>query len=203
MTKPAIRFILFLLILSFCACSADKPPAAGGANWFKGHENDQARFAKNYPVSPANPFILGTYEELITQLKWGTGVVVFGFPACPRCKNALPVLEQAYKEMNMEQYAGLRGKILFYDIYDDREANNERYKTIVSYVKDLLPLDEKGNPRIYSPDVFFLASGKIVGHHLDTVPSLTNPKDLLNDEQKAELLKIYKDLLAKVQDCGC
>ena len=111
-----------------------------GADWFAPHVNDAERFADIYPVSADNPFIFGTYEQLITQLRWGTGVIVFAFPACPRCRNAFPVLEQAFKEMDMGRHAGLRGKILYYDILDDREANNERYQTIVSFLEAHLPL---------------------------------------------------------------
>ena len=211
MKSIASLFLLsFLVVLSACSprnpasqTSVSNSEANTGTNWFAGHENDAALFAETYPVSSEHPFIIARYEELLTHLKYGTGVVVFAFPACPRCRNAFPVLEQAFKEMNMEQYAGLRGKILYYDIFDDREANNERYLAIVDFLKEFLPFDESGNPRIYSPHVFFLASGKIVGNHLDTVPSLINPRDPLNDEQKAELLKIYKDSLEKVEDCGC
>jgi hypothetical protein len=208
--KSIALFLCLSFILALSSCnsgnrtgSAAAKPANGQKDWFAGHENDASRFAEMYPVSQDHPFIIASYEELITHLTYGTGVVVFGFTACPRCRNAFPVLEQAFKEMEMTQYAGFRGKIVFYDIYDDREENNERYLTIVDYLKDFLPKDERGNPRIYSPDVYFLASGKIVGNHLDTVPSLKNPRDPLNVEQKEELLLIYKDLLEKVEDCGC
>ena len=167
------------------------------------HENDAALFSEIYPVSAENPFIIASFDEVVRQFEFGTGILVFAFPSCPRCKNAFPVLEKAFKEMDMERYAGFRGKILYYDIYDDREANNERYQTLVDFTKEFLPADDSGNPRIYSPHVFFLVSGEIVGHHLDTVPSLTNPQDLLNSEQQAELLAIYKDLIQRVEDCGC
>ena len=217
MKKSIVSLILLSIIFSFWACNpknskklSDSNSAntantadSAAANWFEAHKNDAVHFSEIFPVSPDNPFIFVTFEELITQLKYGTGVVVFAFPACPRCKNAFPVLEKAFKEMNMEQYAGLRGKILYYDIFEDREKNNERYLALVEYLKDFLPVDNNGRPRIYSPDVFFLAAGKIIGNHLDTVPSLKNPRDPLNEEQKAELLKIYKDLLVKVEDCGC
>ena len=207
-----IKSCLFLsIIVALIACSpktSENQPGSAGSesaapNWFIGHENDAASFAEIYPVSQENPFIIASYEELITHLTWGTGVIVFAFPACPRCQNAFPVLEQAFKEMDMTQYAGLRGRILYYDIFDDREENNERYQTIVSFLKDFLPPGPDGNPRIFSPHVFFLASGKVVGNHLDTVPSLTNPRDSLNEEQHAELLKIYKDFIQEVEDCLC
>ena len=203
-----VPLLSLTLMLGFSACKTVNPSSQTAsvntqADIFAGHENDATRFAEIYPVSAENPFIIVSFEELVTHLKWGTGVIVFGFPDCPRCRNAFPVLEKAFKEMGMDRYAGFRGKIIYYDFYDDREANNERYLTIVDFLKDSLPPDERGNPRLYSPDVFFLSSGRIVGNHLDTVPSLTNPRDSLNEEQEAELLKIYLDLIAKVEDCGC
>ena len=217
MKKTLVLLLAFAPALFLCGCSSVSGTAASsgnaasasaafrkaGADIFAGHENDAARFAETYPVSAENPFIIAGFEELIAHLKWGTGVIVFGFPDCPRCRNAFPVLEKAFKKMNMGRHAGFRGKIIYYDFYNDREENNERYRTIVDYVREFLPADAGGNPRLYSPDVFFIAAGKVVGNHLDTVPSLTNPRDSLNEEQEAELLKIYMDLIAKVEDCGC
>jgi hypothetical protein len=169
-----------------------------------GHEDDAALFAELFPVSDDHPFIFASYEEVAKRFKSGTGVIAFAFPACPRCKNAFPVLEKAFKDMGMDKQAGLNGKILYYDIYEDREANNERYQALVGYTKEFLPLDSDGNPRIYSPDIFFVSNGKIVGHHLDTVESLTNPRDALNEEQALELANIYKGLIIDmIEDCGC
>jgi thiol-disulfide isomerase/thioredoxin len=203
-----ILFLAFTLVFSSCNACNSKNQTAGGpvnvqADLFAGHENDAVRFAEIYPVSRENPFIIAGFEELAAYLKWGTGIIAFGFPDCPRCRNAFPVLEKAFAKKNMGRHAGFRGKILYYDFYDDREENNERYQVIVNYIKDFLPVDKNGNPRLYSPDIFFIAFGKIVGNHLDTVPSLTDPYDSLNDEQEAELLKIYIDLIDKVEDCGC
>ena len=206
-------FALAFTALGFISCSTSdranknaalkESSASARANVFAGHENDAALFAATYPVSAENPFIIASYDELIAHLKFGTGVIVFGFPDCPRCRNAFPVLEKAFAKMNMGRHAGFRGKIIYYEFYDDRETNNERYQTIVGFLKDSLPRDADGNPRLYSPDIFFIASGRIVGNHLDTVPSLINPRDSLNEQQEAELLKIYMDLIAKVEDCGC
>ena len=183
--------------------SVDRENEAVPAGSPEGHEDDAARFAGLYPVTPENPFIFATYDEIITQLEWGTGIIVFGFPDCPRCQNAFPVLEKAFKQMDMDKYAGFRGRILYYNIFGDREENNEHYQTIVSYLADYLLADGSGNPRVYMPDVFFLASGKIMGNHMDTVSSLEDPWDSLNTDQEAELLAIYMDLIAKIEDCNC
>ena len=206
----SLTFMLGLSAFGTTACShTNSANKTGGAfktsqaELFAGHENDSRLFAETYPVTVENPFIIASYDELIAHLKFGTGVIVFGFPDCPRCRNAFPVLEKAFNKTNMGRYAGFRGKIIYYDFYDDREASNERYQTIVNYIKDSLPRDASGNPRLYSPDIFFVAAGKVMGNHLDTVPSLTNPRDKLNEEQEAELLKIYMDLFGKIEDCGC
>ena len=210
--KLIVSLLPLALTLALSSCggrntpgqtSAEVVSAESGTNIFAGHENDAALFAETYPVSEENPFIIASFDELAAHLKWGTGVIVFGFPDCPRCRNAFPVLEKAFGKMNMGRHAGFRGKILYYDFFNDRETNNERYLTIVDYIKGSLPVDSNGNPRLYSPDVFFIAAGKVVGNHLDTVPSLTNPRDSLNEEQEAELLKIYMELIEKVEDCGC
>ena len=201
MKKLIISLLSLTITLLFSACSASAANVT--MNWLAEHENDAARFAEIYPVSRENPFIFASFEEVVMHLERGTGILVFGFPDCPRCRNAFPVLEKAFKQMNLDRHRGLRGRIHYYDIYDDREANNERYQTLVGYTKNFLRNDDNGNPRIYSPDVFFIDSGRILGNHLDTVPSLTNPRDPLNDEQEAELLKIYKNLIQEMEDCGC
>ena len=200
MKKLILYFLSLGLALTSSVCCAS---AADAMDWFAGHENDAARFAEIYPVSKENPFIFASFEEAVNLLERDTGILVLGFPDCPRCHNAFPVLEKAFWQMNLDRHKGSRGRIFYYDFYEDREANNERYQTLVNYTREFLRADDSGNPRIYSPDVFFIASGKIVGNHMDTVPSLTNPRDPLNDEQEAELLKIYKDLIQEMEDCGC
>jgi len=202
-----LLLVFFPIVLILTSCGGGKPSnqtASGpSANLFAGHENDAAQFAEIFPVSEDNPFIIASFDEIAAHLKYGTGVVAFAFPACPRCKNAFPVLEKAFREMDMGKHSGFRGKIIYYDFYEDRETNNERYQTLIGFLKDSLPLDADGNPRLYSPDIFFITAGKIVGNHMDTVPSLTNPRDKLNEEQEAELLEIYMDLIQKLEDCEC
>jgi len=223
--KLIVLFLLFSLMAGLFACANNtavesglagngpdgsipenhSSPTPGGdpTNWMLGHENDAAVIAGIYPVSEDNPYLVASYEEAVRLFKQGTGILVFGFPDCPRCRNVLPALEKAFKEMGMDQHDGFTGRILYYNIYDDREANNERYQALVEYTKEFLTDGDDGNPRIFSPDVFFVNAGKIVGNHLDTVPSLTNPLDKLNEEQEAELIGIYKDLIAIMEECRC
>ena len=204
----AVGFAALIIGLSACGSGgadvgSESPALSVTEDILASHENDAKHFAELYPVTQDNPYIFATYDEVISVLESGTGIIVFGFPDCPRCQNAFPVLEKAFYEMNLDKRAGYRGRILYYDIFDDRDAHNERYQTIVSYLEDHLTLDDSGNPRIYVPDIYFVAIGKIVGNHLDTVPSVEDPFADLTLEQEMELLGIYKDLIAKMEAACC
>ena len=203
-----ILIITMTMILVLSACNAVNTEGQQNASPVQGdvttrYEDDAALFAELYPVSQENPFIFASYEEVTDLLEIGTGILVFGFPDCPRCQNAFPVLEQAFYEKNLQERAGYRGKILYYDIFDDRAEGNERYQTLVSRLEEYLQTDDDGNPRIFVPDVFFLASGDIVGNHMDTVSSQENPGDRLTEQQAAELLDIYKDLITEMENRCC
>jgi len=198
----ALLLMSLILILGLSAC-ASSDSAEPQEEWDARVQHDAALFAETFAVSENNPFVIASYEELITHLEYGTGVIAFGHPACPRCHNAFPVLEKAFTETNMGLCAGFRGRILYYDIFDDREANNERYQTIVGFLEEFLTHDDSGNPRIFVPDIYFIVSGKVVGNHLDTLPSVENPRDPLSEEQENELFDIYKTLIEKVEDCAC
>ena len=207
------QFISLLLLAAVCwsvACASGNsveqspsPVVFDPTDWMLGHENDAIAFAEIYPVSTNNPFIIASFDEAVRLFEFGKGILVFGFPECPRCRNAFPALEKAFFEMGMDSYDGFTGRILYYDIYADRDENNERYQILVEYTKEFLQLDDSGNPRIYSPDVYFINAGKIIGNHMDTVPSLTNPRDPLNEEQETELIAIYMELIEKMEDCAC
>ncbi|MCL2045181.1 MAG: hypothetical protein FWG88_02185 [Oscillospiraceae bacterium] len=207
-TKLSILILFAIMTLASCSSPAPSQTSENSASlnpvdWMAGHEEDAGIFADIYPVSENNPFLIASFEEVVRLFELGKGIVVFGFPDCPRCHNAFPVLEKAFYEMGMDKYEGFSGRILYYDIWEDREEDNDRYKTLVEYMKDHLQTDDSGKPRIYSPYVFFVNSGTIIGNHLDTVASVTYPRDPLSEEQEAELMSIYMDLIEQMENCLC
>ena len=114
-------------------------------------------------------------------------------------------MESAYYNADLDNNSSTYGRILYYDIFDDRDADNERYQTLVGYVEKFLNEDDEGRPRIFVPHIFFVSYGEIVGGHLDTVESVTDPSSPLTTEQEAELLGIYGtmigDMLAACNAC--
>jgi len=161
-----------------------------------------------------------TSEELLEVLDEGTGVVYFGYPNCPWCRSAVPVLIEAADEVGIEN-------IYYLNVKDERDEikvkedgtlevvkeGTEGYKKILkrldSILLDYTLTDIHGNEvsanekRIYVPLVVFIKDGEIVGYHLDTVTSQKNPFESLNEEQKNELMDIYINLMHKIVNNVC
>ena len=73
---------------------------------------------KLYPevsISNDNPVKYSSYDEIFEVLKSGTGVIYFGFPECPWCRNLVPVMLSAAKEVEIDT-------IYYLNIKDDRDV---------------------------------------------------------------------------------
>lgn len=161
-----------------------------------------------------------TNEEILKVLENGTGVIYFGYPTCPWCRNAVPVLLEAANEVGIEN-------IYYLNMKDERDQikvkedgtlevvneGTEGYKKLLERLDNILTEytleDVHGNTisanekRIYVPLAVFVREGEIVGYHVDTVETQTNPFELLNEEQKNELMDIYINLMHKVLNDVC
>ena len=200
--------------------------------------NDAIRFKKEYEklnnkknknngktymeisVNSKNVVKYSSYDEIFEILKTGTGVIYFGFPECPWCRNLVPVLLEASEEIELDT-------IYYLNIKDDRNelALNEKNEIITekegnkNYFKLVKALDSilgdyvltsnegvevnAGEKRIYLPTLVFVMDGKIVGHHFDTVSSQTDPYIPLDDRQQEELLMELVKLSGMVTGSVC
>lgn len=121
------------------------------------------------------------------------GVVLLSYPACPYCNLAVPILNEAAKEMNL--------KVYYLDIYGDdfMELNTAQRLATVNRLKiyiepALTQVPGKDKKDLYVPLVIAVSAGEIIDYHI----SLTDDfrlKDGLNDRQKKELKDIYRQLL--------
>lgn len=187
--KKALYVLLGVVLFSGCSIT-----------YIEDLDNDAKRFSQEYSnieVNENNPMVYKTDKEIIEILQSGTGIIYFGFPECPWCQNALPVLLEAAKEMNIEE-------IYYFNPKEIRENNTETYQKIVELLGDNLTVDENGNKRLYVPDIYFVSGGKIIGHHFKTVDSQANSTDNpLTDEEQVELKNIYKGLISKTYNVEC
>lgn len=178
---------------------------------------------KVYPIvdiSSDNPIKYSSYDEIFQILESGTGVIYLGFPECPWCRNLVPVLLSAAKEVELDTLYYLnisedRDLLLLdenKDIITEKEGN-KKYFELVSKLDQIL--DEyiltandgsevkTGEKRIYLPLVIFVKNGEIVGYHDGTVESQEDPYVALTDRENEELLLSLIELMGKVSPSVC
>ena len=149
-------------------------------------------------------------EEAIDIIKNDTGVIYFGYPSCPWCRNAVPVLLDAASSTSLDTIYYVNA----YNIRDVKEIDvdgnivttnegDRLYDDLLKVLDDILDpytltLDngeviDLGEKRLYVPMVLFVKDGEVVSYHLSTVDSQEDPSISLNDSQRDELYNIYLD----------
>ena len=115
------------------------------------------QFKQEYPrVNDDNRFVYVSGDDALELFDSGTGLVFLGFKECPWCQQLAPIAEEAAKAEDLD-------KIYYLDIRQARADNSETYQKLVDYLEPHLEKDEKGEPRIFVPDVSALRDGEIVG----------------------------------------
>ncbi len=160
------------------------------AQRFKQEYEELNSSSVNMQISEQNPIKYATINEIFDVLENKTGIVYFGFPGCPWCRNMLPVLLEFAKNNDIDT--------IYY--LNPREVSDEEHSKLIDTLKDYLETNANGDLTLYVPDVYFVKDGKIIGHHLSTVSTQTDPYVPLTEEQKEELLKIFDDLFVKIGD---
>ena len=143
----------------------------------------------------------------------GTGVIYFGFPECPWCRNMIPTLVDVAKEYDMD--------ILYLNNKSERDTIklDESGKIVMEkegskdYYEILELLGEKASvydglndvtvKRLYFPTVVFVKDGEIVGFHEGTVESQEDASVYLNAVQQKELKNILRDYFDLVKPGKC
>lgn len=188
MSKDRKRLIILLvaiiLVLSFALVYLNtdlfKETEVGTA--IDNTVSDNIRFYREYPaVDMDNIYYYTNYDEVVQLLTKGTGIVFFGFPACPYCQVYAPVLAEVAKERGAD-------KIYYLNIKEMRDKNTDEYKKIVEVLSDYLEKDENGNKRLYVPDTYFVKGGTIMGNN-NSMSMLQdgNANEYFDEEKRKEL----------------
>lgn len=212
------HLIIIILLVLVCGCSNTK------------YTKDELKFKKEYEkvnnqkqeektalelnISKDNNIVYKNAKEIIAILKNKTGIIYLGFPECPWCRNAVPVLIKTTKEMNYN-------KIYYFNalsIRDTKELDKdgnikttkegtEEYYEMVDLLKDKLDtyqgLGDDSLKRIYFPTVIFVKNGKIMSLHSATVSSQKDPFKKLSTKQEKELSNIYKKGIKQIMEDTC
>ena len=84
------------------------------------YENDSVKFKNEYEslnnkdtgynkkylemnIDEDNPIVYVEFDELINIIKNDTAIIYFGFPECPWCRNAVPVLLDVANELGIDK----------------------------------------------------------------------------------------------------
>ena len=161
---------------------------------FKVSENmtDNERFFKEYNQVPVdNVYKYASVNEAISLFEQEEAIIFFGFKECKWCQSYAPILNEYAKQNNV--------KIIYYvNIKEDRANNTEAYLALVKLLEKHLETDDKGNKRIYVPDVYFVKNGKIVGHNNDTSMEQGADVEGYYEENGETLKKKINELFSKL-----
>lgn len=226
MKKKYVITMLIVILLALVALLA--------IGMFHDSSNDAKKFKNEYEslnhqkntngkeymsvnIKDNNKIYYATYQEIMDLLDHETGVIYFGFPECPWCRNMVSVLLDAAAETSIEKVyyfnaLSMRDTKSLKDgvIVTEKEGTEEYYQLLDALSSILGPyegLNDDTILRLYFPTVVFVKNGTIVGSHEGTLDLQEDPYVALTTEQKEELKKIYTDfiheLLGDICDSKC
>lgn len=132
-----------------------------------------------------------TSKEILDILEKGTGIIYFGMPTCPWCRNILPILLDISKQYNIHINYLNPGELNSNQISD--------YIKIKEILSPYLEYNDEGVKTVYLPDVYFVKEGKVMGHHLGSAPSQDDPYTKLTENQTKELINIYTNYIEQIK----
>ncbi len=205
--------IALLVIGIFNSSSNDAKKFKKEYESLNGQKNSNGKEYISVDIESNNKIYYAKYQEIMDLLDHGTGVIYFGFPECPWCRNMIPVLLDAADETSIEKIyyfnaLSMRDKKSLKDgvIVTEKEGTEEYYQLLDALSSILGPyegLDDDTILRLYFPTVVFVKNGTIVGSHEGTLDSQKDPYVALTIEQKEELKKIYTDFIHEVLGDVC
>ena len=143
-------------------------------------------------------FVPASEEEIRDRLDDGDGVIYFGFPSCPWCRNAVGPLDEAAKDVDLEiNYVNpstMRGQ------GQGARVDNSYYDLLLDELGEFAPEHPQrpGERTILVPLVATVVDGEVVAAHLGSAPSQTDPSQALTQTQHDELVGIYTDQFSQI-----
>ncbi len=183
-------------------------------------ENSDQKYL-SIQIDEDNPMIYTSIDKIIDTIENGTGIIYLGYPTCPWCRNAVPVLIDAAKDAEIDEilYLNMHDVRDQYEVVDGElvqtKTGDKRYADLLASLDEVLDpyivtdIDGKeydtGEKRIYVPMVIFVKDGVVVGTHVATVDLKENQSkyDRLDDEQYEELKNIYIDYIEAIYQEYC
>ena len=224
-----ILVIVFVVIM-ITACGNNISDAARFKKEYESLNGKQSESSnkkiKSIKISSNNPIKYSNYDEVIDVIKHKSGIIYIGYPDCPWCRTAIPVLLEAAKDYKIDTiyylnikddrdyYCVENGKVVYQKDKDGKEKKGvdgyfKLMKLIDKELKDYTVKDDDGKEynvgekRIYVPLIIFVNDGKVVGTHTSTVDTQESGYDDLTEEEYDILNGIYADYIKELVNNYC
>ncbi len=175
--------------------------------------NDGLHRVVNLPSN--TPVKYTSYDEIFKILEDGSGVIYFGFPECPWCRNIIEPFIESVTEYGLDTIYYLNNR-------EDRNKlslsknkkvvteykGTDEYLELVKILKDKLPaytgLNNDEIKRLYFPTILFVKNGEVIGLE-QSLKSYSDRVDgdsslVMNEEEIKELKELYKEYYKKIEE---
>lgn len=204
--------VVLTAALALAACGGSNDPFVNEYEELNGEENSGGREYMSMDIHDEHRFKMATEEEVRELLTDGDGAIYFGFPECPWCRNAVPVMDEAAAAVNLDEihYVNVfdmrdQKTLVDGEIVVDKEGT-DFYYYLLEQLGDKAPLytslEDPNEHRITVPLIAVVIGGNVVETHLGTVESQEDPYVPLTDEQRQELKDIYATMFSRIPGCG-
>lgn len=167
----------------------------------------------NVSLPKDNLYVYKNTNEIINIIKNKTGLIYVGNAENPSCRNIVSVLNDAATETKLENiyYLNIENIRSSYEVVNGETQllirGSKEYYELIELLDDYLQYytiiddDNKsyniGEKIINSSTVLVVKEGKILAFHENTIEGLAK-NEKLNDQEKEQLKKIYKEMIAKL-----
>ncbi len=189
------KMILCILCLC-CIVGCSSSPKDKETNYCDEDTNSCGLDSNTNSNQNSQQFMSITMQEA-TQLfkEKQKGIIYFGYPDCPWCQEAQPILEEVSKEFDIKIYY-VRTRD------DDKEKlyTKDEKDAIVPYLKDYLKKDDQGELQIYVPLVVSIENGRVIQGHLGTVDEHDAHERKMTESEKNEVKDIYTEIISSLNE---
>lgn len=188
--KKTFLLVVMLCMLVISGCSTNTKNDTPDACEESACENATPADMSGYEgFSDANnQFISITMQDATTKIKnKESAIFYFGYPTCPWCIEAVPVMNEVAKET----------KHFIYYI-DTKQASDEERTALKEAASQLWTMGSDGKEHFYVPQVIVTQEGSIVSSNMGTVSGHNAPERKMTNDEISELKDIYTKMFKKI-----
>ena len=186
------KILVLMMTLMICGCTAAQEPANEPAAACGVDETCDTAQSSEYEefMSQDNVFVQISMQEAIDLFEnKETALIYFGYPSCPWCIEALPIMNEVAESV---------GKEIYYVQTRDEDRNllytDEEKEAILSYVGEFEDRDDEGNLALFVPLVVSVKDGVAVSGNVGTVDSHDAHERRMTEEETQQLREIYQEM---------